>query len=153
MSFKITNYLLVDIDNDFSRALAEHYFSSAQNNTPSTLVIAGSNTRQLVKMMFDDLINDYCYCNFDNEISVCELANYLQEHHDIKGVLFNRADYLRADEKQRFIYNSLHTNRILVSKKEGGFSFDPITERGYENHLSCHVNVVKTPKNLLSFFE
>ena len=93
MPFDITNYLLIDIDNDFSRALAGHSFNSSENNAPSTLVIAGNNMRQLVKMMFDELIKDYCYCDFENEISVSELASYLHEHHDIKGVLFNHTDY------------------------------------------------------------
>ena len=77
MPFDITNYLLIDIDNDFSRALAGHSFNSFENNAPSTLVIAGNNMRQLVKMMFDELIKDYCYCDFENEISVSEISEPL----------------------------------------------------------------------------
>jgi hypothetical protein len=149
MPFDITNYLLIDIDNDFSRALAGHSFNSSENNAPSTLVIAGNNMRQLVKMMFDELIKDYCYCDFENEISVSELASYLHEHHDIKGVLFNHTDYLLADEKQRFIYNSLHKNRFLVSQNEDGFTFNPVTDPGHSNHLSCHTDIAETPLNLI----
>ena len=81
----------------------------------STLIAAGSNTRQLVKMMFDELIKDYSYCDLENEISVSELINYLKEHHDLHGVLFNNTDYLLASDKQRFIYNSLH-ERTLFNK-------------------------------------
>jgi len=55
MSFEVTNYLLIDIDNEFSRTFAEYYFKHAAPNTPSTLIVAGSNTRKLVKMMFDEL--------------------------------------------------------------------------------------------------
>jgi hypothetical protein len=46
MPFEVTNYLLIDIDNEFSRAFAGHYFDSAKRDAPSTLVIAGANTRQ-----------------------------------------------------------------------------------------------------------
>ena len=153
MSFEINNYLLIDVDNQFSRAFAGYYFNNVMHNTPSTLVVAGSNTRVLVKMMFDDLIKDYCYCDFQNEISVSELANYLHEHHKIKGVLFNETDYLLADEKQRFIYNSLHDKRFLVSQKEKQFLIKPLKEQGFSNHLSCHTDIVKTADDIISLVE
>ncbi|AQQ00254.1 hypothetical protein B0W48_10865 [Pseudoalteromonas aliena] len=151
MAFKINNFLLIDVDNDFSRALARHYFNSALADAPSTLVIAGSNMRQLVKMMFDELIKDYCYCDFENEISVSELASYLHEHHNIQGVLFNRTDYLLADEKQRFIYNSLHKNRFLVSQNESDFTFSPLADPAHSNHLSCQTDIAQTPLSLIEF--
>ncbi|WP_276753861.1 hypothetical protein [Pseudoalteromonas marina] len=153
MPFEVTNYLLIDIDNEFSRAFAGHYFNSAKRDAPSTLVIAGANTRQLVKMMFDELIKDYCYCDFENEISVSELASYLHEHHDIKGVLFNQTDYLLADEKQRFIYNSLHEKRFLVTQDETGFAFSPVKDEGFSNHLSCHTDIADTSVDIIELTE
>ncbi|ASM48868.1 hypothetical protein PESP_a0640 [Pseudoalteromonas espejiana DSM 9414] len=149
MSFEVTNYLLIDIDNEFSRAFAEHYFKNATPNTPSTLIVAGSNTRKLVKMMFDELIKDYCYCDLENEISVSELATYLHEHHDIQGVLFNNTDYLLASNEQRFIYNSLHAKRYVVSFDDVGYTFERITEEGFKNHLSCDTDIAETPKDLI----
>ncbi|ALQ07073.1 MULTISPECIES: hypothetical protein [Pseudoalteromonas] len=153
MPFQVTNYLLIDIDKEFSRSFAEHYFNSERRNTSSPLVIAGSNMRQLVKMMFDELIKDYCYCDFENEISVSELASYLHEHHSIEGILLNKVDYLLADDAQRFIYNSLHKNRILVSQDENGFNFCPLTDQSHSNHLSCHTDIAETPLNLVELTE
>ncbi|MDC9510762.1 MULTISPECIES: hypothetical protein [Pseudoalteromonas] len=150
MSFEVTNYLLIDIDNEFSRTFAEYYFKHAAPNTPSTLIVAGSNTRKLVKMMFDELIKDYCYCDLENEISVSELATYLHEHHDIQGVLFNNTDYLLADDKQRFIYNSLHEKRYVVSLDDNGYTFNRITDEGFKNHLSCDTDIAETPKDLIA---
>lgn len=149
MLFDVTNYLLVDIDNEFSRAFAEYSFNHAQSQSPCGLIAAGSHTRQLVKMMFDELIKDYSYCDFENEISVSELATYLHDHHKIKGVLFNRVDYLLGDDKQRFIYNSLHKNRFLVSQDESDFSFSPVTDPGHSNHLSCHTDIAQASLNLI----
>ncbi|BED88094.1 MULTISPECIES: hypothetical protein [unclassified Pseudoalteromonas] len=150
MSFEVTNYLLIDIDNEFSRTFAEHYFKRATPNTASTLIVAGSNTRKLVKMMFDELIKDYCYCDLENEISVSELASYMHEHHDIQGVLFNKTDYLLASDNQRFIYNSLHEKRYLVSIDDSGYTFNRITDEGFKNHLSCDTEIAETPKDLIA---
>ena len=130
MSFEVTNYLLIDIDNEFSRTFAEYYFKHTAPNTPSTLIVAGSNTRKLVKMMFDELIKDYCYCDLENEISVSELATYLHEHQDIQGVLFNNTDYLLADDN--------------------GYTFNRITDEGFKNHLSCDTDIAETPKDLIA---
>jgi len=145
MPFQVSNFLLIDHDSDFSRRFTEYYFGDSQN---STLVIAGANTRQLVKLMFDQLIKDYCYCDFANEISVSELATYLHEHHEISGVLFNETDYLLADDNQRFIYNSLHTVRFLVSENEHGFQFTPVADEAQNNHLSCQGDIAQTPQDL-----
>jgi hypothetical protein len=145
MPFQVSNFLLIDHDSDFSRRFTEYYFGDSQN---STLVIAGANTRQLVKLMFDQLIKDYCYCDFANEISVSELATYLHEHHEISGVLFNETDYLLADDNQRFIYNSLHSVRFLVSENEHGFQFKPVADEAQNNHLSCQGDIAQTPQDL-----
>ena len=145
MPFQVSNFLLIDHDSDFSRRFTEYYFGDSKN---STLVIAGANTRQLVKLMFDQLIKDYCYCDFANEISVSELATYLHEHHEISGVLFNETDYLLADDNQRFIYNSLHTVRFLVSENEHGFQFTPVADEAQNNHLSCQGDIAQTPQDL-----
>ena len=153
MPFEVKNYLLIDNDSEFSRQFTESYFAKPNATIPSTLVIAGANTRQLVKLMFDELIKDYCYCDFNNEISVSELASYLHEHHDIAGVLFNQTDYLLADEKQRFIFNSLHSVRFLVSEKEGTYHFEPVTDEAQNNHLSCQTEIAETPQDLAELYE
>ena len=145
MPFQVSNFLLIDNDSEFSRRFTEHYFGASKN---STLVSAGANTRQLVKLMFDQLIKDYCYCDFANEISVSELATYLHEHHEIDGVLFNQTDYLLADDNQRFIYNSLHSVRFLVSESEQGFQFTPVADEAQNNHLSCQSDIAETPQDL-----
>ena len=105
--------------------------------------------RQLVKMMFDELIKDYCYCDFENEISVSELASYLHEHHDIQGVLFNHTDYLLADEKQRFIYNSLHKNRILINLDDTGYTLSRVTDETLTEPSQNHHDIAHTPQDLI----
>ena len=97
------------------------------------IVIAGANTQKLVKMMFDELVKDYCYCDIENEISISELASYLHEHHNVQGVLFNQTDYLLADDKQRFIYNSLHEKRYIISQTNHGYDIKPINEECHSN--------------------
>jgi len=148
MPFEVNNYLLIDNDCEFSRQFTEHYFARPYGTSPSTLVVAGTNTRQLVKLMFDELIKDYCYCDFSNEISVSELASYLHEHHDIAGVLFNQTDYLLADDKQRFIFNSLHSVRFLIKEAEDGYLFEPVADMAQNNHLSCQTEIAETPQDL-----
>ncbi|WP_404341024.1 hypothetical protein [Pseudoalteromonas mariniglutinosa] len=150
MPFEVNNYLLVDIDSAFSRAFTEHYFAK---QAQSTLIAAGSNTRYLVKLMFDELIKDYCYCDFNNEISVSELASYLHEHHEIKGVLINQTDYQLADDNQKFIFNSLHAVRILVQQDENGFNFTPAPDPAHTNHLSCHTDIAQTTADVLTISE
>ena len=147
MPFKVNNYLLVDIDNEFSRAFAQHYFASAEN---STLVVAGANSRHMVKLMFDQLVKDYCYCDFSNEISVSELASYLHEHNDIQGVLINQTDYQLANDAQKFIYNSLHKIRYLVQQDGHSFSFTPCPDAAHINHLSCQSEIAETTADVLS---
>ncbi|WP_392344107.1 hypothetical protein [Pseudoalteromonas prydzensis] len=148
MPFEVNNFLLIDNDCEFSRQFTEHYFARPHGTRPSTLVVAGTNTRQLVKLMFDELIKDYCYCDFSNEISVSELASYLHEHHDIAGVLFNETDYLLADDKQRFIFNSLHSVRFLIKELEDGYQFEPVADIAQNNHLSCQTEIAETPQDL-----
>ncbi len=150
MPFKTNSYLLVDIDNEFSRAFTEHYFANSEG---STLVVAGANSRHMVRLMFDELIKDYCYCDFSNEISVSELASYLHEHHNIKGVLINQTDYLLADDAQKFIYNSLHKIRILVTQDAQNFSFSPCPDSAHINHLSCQTDIAETTVDIISLTE
>ncbi|MGO3299950.1 MAG: hypothetical protein ACTILD_04405 [Pseudoalteromonas sp.] len=150
MPFEINNYLLVDYDTEFTRRFAEYYFCG---KTTSALVVAGANTRSLVKLMFDEFIKDYCYCDFENEISVSELATYVHEHHNVAGVLINKTDYLLSDEKQRFIFNSLHTVRFLITEKDDGFSFEAAPDDAQSNHLSCQSDIAETPQNLDALFE
>ena len=115
MEIKSGSYLLIDVDNEFSRSFVKYYVNRT-SQAKKDIVVAGANTQKLVKMMFDELVKDYCYCDIENEISISELASYLHEHHNIQGVLFNQTDYLLADDNQRFIFNSLHAKRFMVSQ-------------------------------------
>ncbi|MBQ4832845.1 hypothetical protein J8L70_06295 [Pseudoalteromonas sp. MMG010] len=148
MPFEVSNYLLLDTDSKFSHDFATHYFDQSKRQNPSTLIVAGGNTRQLVKMMFDNLIKDYSYCDISNEISVSELASYLHTHHQIKGVLLNKADYLSASKEQQFIFNSIHQIRFLVSQSENGYYFESVGEKGHVNHLSCQTEIAQTSADL-----
>ncbi|WP_105167396.1 hypothetical protein [Pseudoalteromonas sp. T1lg23B] len=137
MSIKPDNYLLVDSNSEFSREYAE-YLRKHSHNKKSQLIVAGDNTRHLLKMMFDELIKDYSYCDFANEISVSELASYLNEHHNICGVLISSLDYHLANKEQQFIFNSLHPVRYLLDQQEdGGFKYQKLTDKANINHLSC----------------
>nr|WP_081707854.1 hypothetical protein [Pseudoalteromonas sp. TB13] len=153
MPLEITNYLLIDIDNEFSRAFAEYYVNNNGKTKTSTLIAAGSNTRQLVKMMFDELIKDYSYCDLENEISVSELINYLKEHHDLHGVLFNSTDYLLASDKQRFIYNSLHEKRFLISLDDTGYTLSLVTDETLTEPSQNHHDIAHTPQDLIDLAE
>ena len=147
MAIKTRIYLLIDIDNEFSRAFVKHYINT-NDAAKKDIVIAGANTQKLVKMMFDELVKDYCYCDIENEISISELASYLHEHHNVQGVLFNKTDYLLADDKQRFIYNSLHEKRYIISQTNHGCDIKPINEECHSNHLSCDTDIAQTAQEL-----
>jgi hypothetical protein len=109
-------------------------------NKPQHLIVAGEDTRHLVKMMFDNLIKDYCYCDFANEISVTELAAYLLEHHQIAGVIIHDLDFHLANDEQRAIFNSLHPIRFLVELTPEGYNYSQIPDSFQENHMSCHID-------------
>ncbi|BBN80488.1 hypothetical protein PA25_04730 [Pseudoalteromonas sp. A25] len=141
MSLKLDNFLLVDSNKEFSREYAEYLLKHSPNNE-SQIIAAGDNTRHLLKMMFDNLIKDYCYCDFANEISVSELATYLNEHHQISGVLIPNVDYFLASKEQQFIFNSLHPVRYLLEQtKDGAFEYKKVTDQANNNHLSCNSNL------------
>lgn len=137
MPINLDNFLLVDSNSEFSREFTEYLKT---NDNSSNLIVAGDNTRHLVKMMFDNLISDYCYCDFANEISVSELASYLHEHHKIQGVLISSVDYHLANEAQLFIFNSLHPTRYLIEQRPSGYEYQPLSDTPHNNHLSCFQN-------------
>lgn len=147
MAIKTGSYLLIDIDNEFSRAFVKHYINT-NDAAKKDIIIAGENTQKLVKMMFDELVKDYCYCDIENEISISELASYLHEHHNVQGVLFNQTDYLLADDTQRFIYNSLHEKRYMISQTNHAYDINPINEECHSNHLSCDTDIAQTAQEL-----
>tara|TARA_E500000178_G_scaffold328148_1_gene357851 strand:+ start:1800 stop:2273 length:474 start_codon:yes stop_codon:yes gene_type:complete len=147
MAIKTGSYLLIDIDNEFSRSFVKQYINT-NDAAKKDIIIAGANTQKLVKMMFDELVKDYCYCDIENEISISELASYLHEHHNVQGVLFNQTDYLLADDKQRFIYNSLHEKRYIIIQTNHGYDIKPINEECHSNHLSCHTDIAQTAQEL-----
>ncbi|NWL14369.1 hypothetical protein FHG08_01025 [Pseudoalteromonas sp. Scap03] len=148
MAIKTGSYLLIDIDNEFSRAFVKYYINT-NDAAKKDIIIAGANTQKLVKMMFDELVKDYCYCDIENEISISELASYLHEHHNVQGVLFNQTDYLLADDTQRFIYNSLHEKRYIISQTNHGYDINPINEECHSNHLSCDTDIAQTAQELI----
>lgn len=148
MLSKVETYLLVDTNTEFTQAFASFYFAPEECR-PSNLVVAGDNTRLLVKMMFQELIKDYSYCDISNEISVSELASYLHEHHVIAAVLINAHDYKLADDEQRFIFNSLHPVRFLVEENESGeFYFERLLDTAHDNHLSCSSMVAEATDDI-----
>ncbi|QPB82083.1 hypothetical protein CWC22_003290 [Pseudoalteromonas rubra] len=142
----LENFLLVDSNWEFSREFAAH-LKAQHPDAPSELLIAGDNTKQMLKMMFQEQVKDYCYCDFANEISVSELASYLHEHHKVKGVLIYALDYHLADETQRFIFNSLHRQRITVEQSDRGYVYHPLRDPFNNNHLTCHSTVSATTQD------
>ena len=89
-------------------------FTMSLTNTKTKLVVAGNNTRHLLRMMYDHLIEDYTYCDFNSEISVAELKQYVSTYHHIDG-LYIFADYYEqqsAETKQ--LITSLHKHVFLV---------------------------------------
>ena len=146
---QVTNYLLIDIDNEFSRAFAQYNKNNNKSTTPCELIAVGSNTRQLVKMMFDEQIKDYCYCDLENEISVAELSHYLADHHSIHGVLFNSADYLLASDQQRSIYNSLNENRFLINLDDTEYTLSPITDDTITEPLIAAHDIAHSTQELI----
>jgi len=148
MLLNVDALLLVDTNTEFTKSFAECHFSEAHQR-PSNLIVAGDNTRILVKMMFQELIKDYCYCDISNEISVSELASYLHEHHNVSAVLINAHDYTLADDEQKFIFNSLHPVRFLVEENElGEFYFERLLDVGHDNHLSCSSKVAEVTNDI-----
>ncbi|AOT07177.1 hypothetical protein [Pseudoalteromonas luteoviolacea] len=151
MSLKLDNFLLVDSNWEFSQEFVE-FVKSLAPDTPSQLIIAGDNTKQMLKMMFKDQIKDYSYCDFDNEISVSELATYLHEHHKIQGVLIYALDYNLADEKQKFIFNSLHAERYTIEQLANGYDYHRINDTFNNNHLTCNSSLAATKHDTFSEF-
>ncbi len=131
MEYDISKYLLIDHDTRTSRLLLEGHKSPPR-------VIAGTNMRELTRLMLDSLIGDYCYCDFSNEISVTELAGYLYEHHDIAGVLLFSPHYRAVGKHQQWIYDSLHPNRLSYFPDELSYAFSPLMNPHTSNHLSCN---------------
>ncbi|MCF7515551.1 hypothetical protein L3V43_18125 [Pseudoalteromonas sp. L23] len=137
-------FLLVDSNWDFSQELVEH-LQNVRSSQASNIIIAGDNTKQMLKMMFKEQIKDYCYCDFDNEISVSELASYLHRHHNINAVLLYSLDYHLATEEQRFIFDSLHPHRFLIEQTPQGFQITKQHSQALINHLSCHPDTAGLP--------
>ncbi|GEK07842.1 hypothetical protein HUZ36_16950 [Pseudoalteromonas sp. McH1-7] len=144
MNAQSDGFLLVDSNWDFSLELVAH-IQSLHEGLASNIIIAGDNTKQMLKMMFNEQIKDYCYCDFDNEISVSELATYLHRHHNISAVLLYSLDYHLASEEQRFIFDSLHPHRFLIEQSPQGFTLNMLRASTTLNHLSCHPNIVSLP--------
>ncbi|WP_462159098.1 hypothetical protein [Pseudoalteromonas sp. GB56] len=127
----LSNFLLIDSDPLLSRAFC------AQVNSEE-LIVAGANTRHMVKLMFDHNAKDYCYCDFENEISVAELSSYMSRHHKIEGVLIFAEIYESAGNTLKWIIDSLHENRVLIVKHPTHYEFKKLDTVFRKNHLSCN---------------
>ncbi|RZF77658.1 hypothetical protein EXT46_16140 [Pseudoalteromonas sp. CO325X] len=131
MDKDLSNYLLIDSDPLLSRAFCA-------NPDAHAVIVAGANTRHMVKLMFDQQVKDYCYCDFDNEISVAELSSYVSRHHSVAGVLVFACAYESASNSFKWVIDSLHENRLLINKQGADYHLTPLTTPYHQNHLSCN---------------
>ncbi|WP_105188242.1 hypothetical protein [Pseudoalteromonas sp. T1lg48] len=127
----LSNYLLLDSDPLLSRAFCARVDSSG-------VIVAGANTRHMVKLMFDQQAKDYCYCDFENEISVAELSSYLSRHHKIAGVLIFTEVYESASDTFKWVIDSLHPKRYLIEQHDQHYHLEPLDTPFRHNHLSCN---------------
>ncbi|SFC69690.1 hypothetical protein [Pseudoalteromonas denitrificans] len=81
----------------------------------STIIGTGEDTRKLLKMMYDHLIEDYCYCNFEDELSISQMTDYLDKYHHLSGVFICDDIYLNAKPSIKRVIKSLHNNIYLVN--------------------------------------
>lgn len=54
-------------------------FRSFYARQPFKFIALGNNTRDLVRMMYDHLLDDYCYCSFSDPASVAQTQAYLEK--------------------------------------------------------------------------
>lgn len=106
-------FLLIDNPSFPSRQFCQYL-----KERKSTLIGTGDNTRNLLRMMYDHLVEDYCYCNFDDEISASHMFVYLNNHHDFDGVFISRKIFKEAGPKEQGIIKGLHKNIYLVDEPE-----------------------------------
>ncbi|MFY8274294.1 hypothetical protein AAEU32_09230 [Pseudoalteromonas sp. SSDWG2] len=127
----LSNFLLIDSDPLLSRAFCANVDSAE-------LIVAGANTRHMVKLMFDQHAKDYCYCDFENEISVAELSSYLSRHHNVQGILIFQEAYEKAGNNLKWVFDSLHEQRYIIEKTVTGYTFKPLETPFRKNHLTCN---------------
>ena len=77
------------------------------------LVAVSHHTRHLLKMMYDHLIDDYSYCDFNNE-----LKNYLACYHNISRVYIFASFYNSLNPALQAHIQSIHNCIYLVSVDE-----------------------------------
>jgi len=82
----------------------------------STVIGTGDNTRNLLRMMYDHLVKDYCYCDFSDEISASYMSVYLNNYHDFDGVFISHKIFKIANSKKQEIIKGLHKNIYLVDE-------------------------------------
>lgn len=129
----VSHHLLLDTDPQSSRMLfAQKQFSD--------LVAAGANTRHLLLQMSSNHIKDFCYCDFNNEISVIELVNYAAKFHQVQGVLVFESAYRNGSAQFRALVNALHPRRVLINDLQQNCELSLIEEPFKRNHLSLMDN-------------
>ena len=89
-------------------------FTMSLTSTNSKLVVAGNNTRHLLRMMYDHLIEDYTYCDFNSEISVAELKQYVSTYHHIDGLYLFADYYQQQPSETKQLITSLHKQVFLI---------------------------------------
>jgi len=106
------NFLLIDNPSFPSRQFC-HYLSE-QN---SRVIGTGENTRNLLRMMYDHLVDDYCYCDFNDELSISQMSVYLKNYHTLDGVFIFEDMYQEAGPQKQKIIKGLHENIYLVNEQ------------------------------------
>jgi len=104
-------FLLIDNASFSSRQFCHHL---AEKN--SKVIGTGENTRNLLRMMYDHLVEDYCYCDFTDEISISQMSVYLKNYHALDGVFICNNMFNEASSQKQKIIRGLHKNIYLVDE-------------------------------------
>ena len=107
------NFLLIDNPSFPSRQFC-HYLTEKNSKVIGT----GENTRNLLRMMYDHLVEDYCYCDFADELSISQMSVYLKNYHALDGVFIFENMFKEASPQKQKIIKSLHKNIYLVDEPE-----------------------------------
>lgn len=139
------NFLLID-DPSFSSRQFCNYLT--ENN--SKVIGTGENTRNLLRMMYDHLVEDYCYCDFSDELSISQMSVYLKNHHNLDGVFIFEKMFYEANTQKQKIIRRLHKNVYLVSENShNDFQISKLPkspEKAY-SHLFNQVDELNTLLN------
>jgi len=108
------NFLLIDDPSSPTRQFC-HYLK--ENN--AKIIGTGKNTRNLLRMMYDHLVEDYCYCDFNDELSISQMSVYLKNHHALDGIFIFENMFKEASIQQQKVIKGLHKNIYFVDEQSG----------------------------------